>query len=236
MPGTGKTSTIAFVARLLAAQGKRVLITSYTHSAIDNIFLKVRPTFINLLACFATLSVSLTMGFHLFVQKLMDKNVDATTAVGRLLPALVRVGKESSCHPDVRRLLVPAIAASLEESIEQNGEKPEDTILPCAESLRKVMKEACIVGVTALTVPRSPLLLYEHFDVVIVDEAGQISQPAVLGALMHADSFILVGDHLQLPPLVQSEIAEKGGKTHIFEILCCIFSISLFQYSHLFDL
>jgi DNA replication ATP-dependent helicase Dna2 len=77
------------------------------------------------------------------------------------------------------------------------------------------MSEARIVCSTVLTVPRSPLLVNELFDVVIVDEAGQTSQPAILGALMAADSFVLVGDHMQLPPLVSSEIAQAGGKNLI---------------------
>ena len=65
---------------------------------------------------------------------------------------------------------------------------------------------------SALTAPRSPLLAGQKFDVVIVDEAGQISQPAILGAIMAADSFVLVGDHMQLPPLVVSEVADQAGK------------------------
>ena len=76
------------------------------------------------------------------------------------------------------------------------------------------MSLSCCVfsQVSALSAPRSPLLAGQRFDVVIVDEAGQISQPAVLGALMAADSFVLVGDHLQLPPLVVSEVAEEAGE------------------------
>ena len=42
MPGTGKTTTIAYIIRALVAQGKNVLLTSYTHSAVDNILLKLR--------------------------------------------------------------------------------------------------------------------------------------------------------------------------------------------------
>ena len=42
MPGTGKTHTIAFIVSALVAQGKSVLITAYTHSAVDNLLLKVR--------------------------------------------------------------------------------------------------------------------------------------------------------------------------------------------------
>lgn len=43
MPGTGKTTTIACLVRLLVALGKSVLVTSYTHSAVDNILLKLIP-------------------------------------------------------------------------------------------------------------------------------------------------------------------------------------------------
>lgn len=42
MPGTGKTTTIAHIIRALAVQGKSVLLTSYTHTAVDNILLKIR--------------------------------------------------------------------------------------------------------------------------------------------------------------------------------------------------
>src|SRR5205085_10686647 len=42
MPGTGKTTTIAHIIRALVAQGKTVLLTSYTHTAVDNILLKLK--------------------------------------------------------------------------------------------------------------------------------------------------------------------------------------------------
>jgi ABC-type proline/glycine betaine transport system ATPase subunit len=41
MPGTGKTATIAFITRCLVALGKSVLITAYTHTAVDSVLLKV---------------------------------------------------------------------------------------------------------------------------------------------------------------------------------------------------
>jgi DNA replication ATP-dependent helicase Dna2 len=42
MPGTGKTTTIAQIIRALVSKGKSVLLTSYTHTAVDNILLKLR--------------------------------------------------------------------------------------------------------------------------------------------------------------------------------------------------
>jgi len=49
MPGTGKTTTIAEVIRALARAGKSVLLTSYTHSAVDNILLKIKGEGLNIL-------------------------------------------------------------------------------------------------------------------------------------------------------------------------------------------
>lgn len=49
MPGTGKTTTIAEILKALVKAGKKVLLTSYTHSAVDNILLKVKDSGLNIL-------------------------------------------------------------------------------------------------------------------------------------------------------------------------------------------
>lgn len=66
------------------------------------------------------------------------------------------------------------------------------------------------VGCTVLG-SESALLRERFFDVCILDEAGQVTLPACLGALLKARSFALVGDHKQLEPLVQNREAGKGG-------------------------
>lgn len=191
LPGTGKTTTLAYVARLLAARGNRVLITSYTHAAVDNVALK-----------------------------LIESNVASVSEPGEA-PNLIRIGQRSSCHPGVRTLLASELAIRMDRlrhdasraqmPMRSERESYQNFDNPTVESLKKVVSSARIVCASALSVPRSPLLTHENFDVVIVDEAGQISQPAILGALAAADSFVLVGDHKQLPPLVNSELAESGG-------------------------
>ncbi|KAJ3013117.1 Tripartite DNA replication factor [Thoreauomyces humboldtii] len=49
MPGTGKTSTIAELIRMLVHRGKSVLLTSYTHSAVDNVLLKLHDSKVDFL-------------------------------------------------------------------------------------------------------------------------------------------------------------------------------------------
>ena len=172
LPGTGKTSMISFLVRLLVAHGKRVLITSYTHSAVDNLLMK-----------------------------LINSGIDQKQDDGAR--ALLRIGDATRCHEGVKHLLTASVAN------EKEGGNADGRAT--AESIRHCVRKARVIGVTALSIPSSSLLAEQSFDVVIVDEAGQISQPAIIGALMAADSFILVGDHMQLPPLVNSQLAEKGG-------------------------
>jgi DNA replication ATP-dependent helicase Dna2 len=174
LPGTGKSATVSFLTRLLVAQGKRVLLTSYTHSAVDNLFCK-----------------------------LLDSGLSASNSI-------VRIGRESSCHPRVHSTLAQNIACMAEAESSINTAELIKT--PNVNFLYSVVSSARIIGVTALTAPKSPLLSGQHFDYVIVDEAGQINQPAILGAITSAEKFVLVGDHMQLPPLARSQIAEQAGK------------------------
>lgn len=57
----------------------------------------------------------------------------------------------------------------------------------------------------------SQLLHNRRFDICILDEASQVSIPAGLGPLRLSSSFLLVGDHYQLPPLVRSRQAQEEG-------------------------
>ena len=183
-PIAGKTSTITFVVRLLVAHGKRVLVTSYTNTAVDNVVLK-----------------------------LIEKGVSATNA-NNPLSALVRVNRSADCHSGVIPVLTSTIARELENDVSMFEDESE-LMMPSAAFLKRAVDSAKIIAVTALTAPRSPLLHGQKFDVVIVDEAGQISQPAAIGALIAGENFVLVGDHMQLPPLVNSELAERGGKCNM---------------------
>ncbi|KAE8850509.1 hypothetical protein PTNB85_00925 [Pyrenophora teres f. teres] len=163
MPGTGKTTTIAHIIRTLVAKGKSVLLTSYTHTAVDNILLKIRDDKIGIL----------------------------------------RLGAAKKIHPEVREF------ATL-------GAEPKDSV----EELERSWMEPPVVATTCLTI-NHPLFNRRVFDYCIVDEASQITLPVCLGPIRMAQKFILVGDHYQLPPLVQNKEAMEGGlDVSLFKLLC----------------
>lgn len=71
----------------------------------------------------------------------------------------------------------------------------------------EVLRYADIVGATCIGVATAKGLANDiDFDLVIVDEAGQISTPNLLVPLVRARRAVLVGDHMQLPPFVDSSV------------------------------
>ncbi|GMH33433.1 hypothetical protein BSKO_01267 [Bryopsis sp. KO-2023] len=82
---------------------------------------------------------------------------------------------------------------------------------------KKTLQSIQVIGTTCLGAGH-PSISTRTFDVCIVDEAGQVSTPAILGPLMKAKRFVLVGDFKQLSPLVKSrQAAQEGMADTLFE-------------------
>jgi DNA replication ATP-dependent helicase Dna2 len=79
----------------------------------------------------------------------------------------------------------------------------------------QALQSADVVAATTATCG-SRVMREQEFDVVLVDEASQLTEPDTLAAINRGDRFVLVGDHEQLPPVVRS-----GGRlgTSLFERL-----------------
>lgn len=69
---------------------------------------------------------------------------------------------------------------------------------------QKLIQSAKIIVTTNLS-STSPQLQY-RFDMAIVDEASQSSEPMTLLPIIKANRFVLVGDHIQLPPVISAKV------------------------------
>ncbi|HEX9056578.1 MAG TPA: AAA domain-containing protein [Ktedonobacterales bacterium] len=131
---------------------------------------------------------------------------------------IVRLGHELSVAPHLRRFRLDARAATLD------GHDPAAGVGELAPShIHAALRSAPVVASTTATWSSER---YDdcgdalRFDVAIVDEATQLTVPALLGALRFARRFVLVGDERQLPPLVVSaDAAERGLKASLFATL-----------------
>lgn len=85
--------------------------------------------------------------------------------------------------------------------------------------VERIYSSSRIIISTSLGMNHS-IFMRKRFDFCLVDEASQLTLPACVGSLKVANSFILVGDHYQLPPLVRSKEALKNGLGEsLFKIL-----------------
>jgi DNA replication ATP-dependent helicase Dna2 len=128
---------------------------------------------------------------------------------------VVRLGHELSVAPEMRGYRLLAQATRLAEESGRSEANSDD--------VRTILRRTPVVAATAATWSSETYEVEKTlppFDVIIMDEATQVTIPAVLGALRWGRRFILVGDEKQLPPLVQSEAARlQGLGASLFELL-----------------
>jgi DNA replication ATP-dependent helicase Dna2 len=140
----------------------------------------------------------------------------------------VRLGNERSVANTMGDRLLKKLVKQ-KQGDERDLETQQDTLQAVHELLRKVPVIASTTA-TWSSEKYAPSSLNGggdnqktallQFDVAIIDEAGQLTIPAILGALCFAKRFILVGDEKQLPPLVLSKEAADGGLAEsLFSVL-----------------
>ena len=120
----------------------------------------------------------------------------------------IRIGNEFSCDPKYSDHL-------LQEVLDENA---------TLNSIKSTLVDARVVVATTSTMnSRSELFNIKHFDLAIIDEASQILEPNIIGLLStrHAERraierFILIGDHKQLPAVVQQQDTLETEETNTF--------------------
>jgi ATP-dependent RNA/DNA helicase IGHMBP2 len=78
------------------------------------------------------------------------------------------------------------------------------------KAVRSVLSRARVVCVTLGSL-ETPLLADEEFDLALVDEATQATEPLALQPFLRAPRVVLAGDHRQLPPTILSQEAARAG-------------------------
>jgi len=85
------------------------------------------------------------------------------------------------------------------------------------QAAESILNSAAVVCITTTGID-SQLLGPRRFDLAVIDEASQSTEPGCWIPLLRCDRVVLAGDHCQLPPTVVSAEAEDQG-----------FSVSLFE-------
>src|SRR6202007_305327 len=79
-----------------------------------------------------------------------------------------------------------------------------------AQAVERILGGATVVCAT-LTGINSEVLGQRQFDLAVIDEAAQSTEPACWLPLLPSSCLILAGDHCQLPPTILSQEAALEG-------------------------
>jgi RecA/RadA recombinase len=216
-PGTGKTTVLVEIVRAAAARGERVLASAPSNLAVDNLVERLVASGLDCVRLGHPARVLPAVLAHTLeakagqreearlaaglVEEALSLRRDAAKRRGKRGPGRFSVarGKER----DARALL--AEAGALED-------RAEAAVLDRAQ-----------VVLATLTGLESGALAGRRFDLAVVDEATQATEPATYLALLRADRAVLAGDPLQLPPTILSAQAKAGGLgVSLFERLAAL--------------
>ena len=110
----------------------------------------------------------------------------------------LRLGSEFSCDERFRPYLI-------EKAITQ---------CPKLEAIKQyIINTRVIVGTTSMMTSKPFIFNLKHFQLAIIDESSQILEPNLIGLLSAVDKFILIGDHKQLPAVVQQSEQDSAIPT-----------------------
>ncbi|MFO7819565.1 MAG: IGHMBP2 family helicase [Halanaerobacter sp.] len=232
-PGTGKTTTAIEILEQEIEAEKSILATADSNTAVDNLVellvaedrevLRVgHPVRVNPLLREHTLDYLIED--HFKYQKavklreeayeLLDKQDEHTHPSGKWrrgmsneqIKSLAADGKSSRGVP-AEKIEDMAQWLKLQDRIDNlfsQIERLED------EAVAELIAEADVVCSTNSTAG-SEVLDQQEFDLLVIDEATQATEPSALIPLTKAEKIVLAGDHKQLPPTILNEEAKKQG-------------------------
>ena len=239
-PGTGKTMTAIEIINQGITRNLDILATADSNIAVDNLVERLAQFDVKVLRVGHPLRVTPVLREHTLDYKvlehpdyrqaqklrqeagnLLDKQDDLTHPGGRW-----RRGMSDQQIKD-RASSGSSFRGVSSEKIKQMAQWLEiqekvDTLFERINHLedkaaRELISQAEVVCATNST-SGSELMQGHEFELVVIDEATQSTEPGALIPLVKGKKTVLIGDHKQLPPTVlNEEAAEKGLGKSLFE-------------------
>jgi hypothetical protein len=202
-PGTGKTTTVVELIRRAIRRGARVLACAPSNLAVDNLLERLltfgeravrlgHPA--RVLPALREHTLDVMVEEHdntRLAHKLAREAFVLFRKAGKFTRARPEPGARQALRQEARALL--ADARRLE-----------------AQAVERILNAADILCATTTGLD-SEVLGRREFDLAVIDEAGQSTEPGCWIPLLRCRRVVLAGDHCQLPPTVVSQEAEAQG-------------------------
>lgn len=211
-PGTGKTTTLVELIRQAVRRGEKVLATAPSNLAVDNLLERL----------VAKKTPVLRMGHPSRVlPELLEHTLDARAERHPEMRTVMRMRKEADeLRARARRYTrTPPPPGERARLYREARAILEDARRMERHVLQRLIAETPVIGAT-LTGISGELLGDLTFDLAVIDEASQTTEPPCWIAIKRSGRLVLAGDHRQLPPTVLSrEAAAEGYSRSMMERL-----------------
>lgn len=237
-PGTGKTSTISEVILQEALRKNKVIATADSNIAVDNILSNIskhesfkivrigHPSRISKKLMKYSLQTKITehpnYSTLVKLKTELQKNYDLRKNFQRPDPKWRRGMSNddiiifSKLNKDIRGIPKETIKQMADWVIcSENIAKTKENVQKFEKKLIDDIISTSDVVVATNSMAGSEILEDYKFDVCVIDEGSQSTEPSSLIPIVRSRKLIIAGDHKQLPPTVLSD--ELGLKKTLFE-------------------
>jgi superfamily I DNA and/or RNA helicase len=202
-PGTGKTTTVVELIRRSVRRGEKVLVCAPSNLAVDNLLERLlahgeravrlgHPA--RVLPQLREHTLDLMVEDHPDVRQ-ARKFVKEAFALFRQAGKWTRARPEPGARHDMRQEARALLA---------DARRLE------AQAVERILNAAPILCATTTGLD-SEVIGQRRFDLLVIDEACQTTEPGCWVPLLRADRVVLAGDPCQLPPTVLSQEAARQG-------------------------
>ena len=230
-PGTGKTGVVIEIIRRAVASGQRVLACAPSNAAVDNLVERLAKLntaneqnagnnidFVRIGAPERISSAALESSLDARIDREIGVFFDASRGRKKEIDLAKRQGweKQEELQKGKVKGLGDKISAKNIETKLGNLRREQRTLAKSGKKVRanaerEILAEVQVVLATAVGAGAENIQRLPAFDIVILDEAAQATEPAAWIPLVRSKRAVLVGDPCQLAPLVRSTEASDGG-------------------------
>ncbi|MFH1921231.1 MAG: AAA domain-containing protein [Planctomycetota bacterium] len=215
-PGPGKTTTVVELIRRAIRRGQKVLACAPSNLAVDNIFERLLVAKERAVRLGHPARVMPDLRAHT-LDLLVDDHADVRLA-RKLVKEAMSLFRQAGRYTRAK----PAPEARQEARREAKNLLADARRLE-AQAVEHILDTADVLCATTTGLD-SELLGTRRFDLAVIDEACQSTEPGCWIPLLWCDRVVLAGDHCQLPPTVVSrEAAAEGFGVSLFERLVALY-------------
>jgi ATP-dependent RNA/DNA helicase IGHMBP2 len=210
-PGTGKTTTVVELIRQCVNQGMKVLACAPSNTGVDNLLEKLVAAGVRVARLGHPARVQESLQRYT-----LDALVEADSAM-KVVAEMLREAEKLAVQATkfTRKKPAPGQRHDLRR---ESRQLREDAKLYERQIINNVIDRADVVCATTNFDPE--LLGERQFDLGVIDEACQSTEPGCWPVVLRAEKIVLAGDHCQLPPtIISTEAAAQGFSVSLMERL-----------------